>query len=61
MNGLQVGFARVNINPELSTPIAGYYISRYAKGFLDDLEANAVAFALGDSRVVMISIDSPTE
>ncbi len=58
MSGFQVGFARVNINPELGTPIAGYYIRRFAKGFLDDLEASAVALSLGQTRVLMISVDS---
>ena len=58
MNSFQVGFARVNINPELGTPVAGYYIPRFAKGFLDDLEVNAVAYALGETRVLMLSLDS---
>ena len=58
MSAFQVGFARVNINPELGTPVAGYYISRFAKGFLDDLEVNAVAYALGETRVLMLSLDS---
>ena len=58
MSGVQVGFARVNINPELGTPIAGYYVRRFARGFLDDLQVNTVAYALGDTRVLMVSIDS---
>ena len=52
-----VGFATVNINPELGAPIAGYYISRYAKGFLDDLEASALALELGETKVLMLSVD----
>ena len=58
MSAFQVGFARVNINPELGTPIAGYYVRRFARGFLDDLQVNTMACALGENRVLMISIDS---
>ena len=58
MQKLKVGFARVNINPDLGTPIGGYFVPRVAKGFLDDLQAAALALALGESRVVMISVDA---
>ena len=58
MSAFQVGFARVNINPELGTPIAGYYVRRFARGFLDDLQVNTMACALGENRVLLISIDS---
>jgi len=54
----QVGFSTVNINPDLGAPIAGYYISRYAKGFLDDLEASALALQLDATQGWLISIDA---
>ena len=54
----RVGFATVNINPQLGAPVAGYYIRRNAKGFLDDLEASALAMELGDTRVLMVSVDA---
>ena len=57
MSEFQVGFSTVNINPDLGAPIAGYYVSRNAKGFLDDLEASALALQLGDFRVLLISVD----
>ena len=57
MGEFRVGFATVNINPELGTPIAGYFISRYAKGFLDDLKAFALALELGETRVLLLSVD----
>ncbi len=56
--GLQAGFARVNINPPMGIYINGYYIPRYAQGFLDDLEANAVALKNGDKSVLLISLDN---
>ena len=58
MSRFKVGFARVNINPDLGTPIAGYFVPRFAKGFLDDLQAAAIALELGQTRILMISIDA---
>ena len=55
---LKVGFARGNINPDLGTPIGGYYIPRTAKGFLDDLQTAVLALELEQTRVLMISVDA---
>lgn len=57
INKLQVGYAKVNINPMLGIGVHGYYVPRYAKGFLDDLEAHAVALSCADETVLMISVD----
>ena len=57
MNTLNVGYSQVNINPMLGIGIAGYYVPRYAKGFLDDLEASALALSCGESRVLLICVD----
>ena len=57
MSGFKVGFARVNINPMLGIAMEGYYVPRFAKGFLDDLEANALALACAGRRILMISVD----
>ena len=35
MAQFQVGYASVNINPPLGIGIQGYYVPRFAKGFLD--------------------------
>ena len=58
MAQFQVGYASVNINPTLGCGIHGYYIPRFAKGFLDDLEAHGIVLALGDTRIAMLSVDS---
>ena len=58
MNKLQAGFAKLNINPPMGTPINGYYIHRHVEGFLDDLEVVALALKVENSCVVMLSIDS---
>lgn len=57
MNGLKVGFARVNITPMLGITMAGYYETRHAEGVLDELELTAMAVANGDTTALLISMD----
>lgn len=57
MKKLEVGFSRIVINPPMGIRIAGYYVDRFAKGVLDDLEANAVAISCGDKKVLLIAVD----
>ena len=57
MNDLKIGYAEVNINPPLGIGIEGYYVARFAKGFLDDMLASAMAVQSGDNTVIMISAD----
>ena len=57
MNNLKVGFSKVNINPPLGISIAGYYVSRFAKGFLDDTNISGVAFECGDKKILVMSVD----
>lgn len=57
MNLLRAGYAGVNINPPLGIGIAGYYVPRFAKGFLDDLTASALVLACGDTRIALVTVD----
>ena len=57
MSGFKVGYAEVNINPNLGIGISGYYVPRYAKGFLDDLKAKALALSCNDKNILLISVD----
>ena len=57
MTQFQTGYATVNINPPLGISIHGYFVPRYAKGFLDDLTASALVLALGDKKIVLVSAD----
>ena len=57
MNTLKVGYAQVNINPMLGIGVHGYFVPRFAKGYLDDLEASALALSCGESPVLLISAD----
>ena len=58
MNTLKTGYARVTINPELGTPITGYYVPRFVKGYLDDLEASCLALTAGETPVLVLSVDN---
>ena len=58
MKDLQVGFARLDITPELGIGISGYYVERRAEGVLDPLEVNALALACGEGRCALISVDN---
>ena len=57
MEQFKVGYASVNINPPLGIGIEGYYVPRFAKGFLDDLMASVLALELGGKRILMITAD----
>ncbi len=57
MNNLQVGFAQVNANPPLGIKMAGYYIQRNAKGFLDDIQVKSLVLVCGEKKIALISID----
>ena len=54
----QVGYAQVNINPPLGIFVHGYYIDRFAEGFLDDLMASAMALKCGDKIILMLAVDN---
>ncbi len=58
MGNLKAGFGRVNVNPMMGIDISGYYQVRKANGVLDDLEVNAIAFASGDKKIVMLCVDN---
>ncbi len=54
---LKAGFGRVDITPPMGSYLQGYQDPRYAKGVLDPLSANAVAFDDGEKRAVVIACD----
>ena len=57
MNPFSVGYAQLNINPNLGIDISGYYVPRFAKGILDDLQTSALALSHGNTTVLLISVD----
>ena len=57
MNKLNVGFSKVNINPPLGISIAGYYVPRFAKGFLDDTNISGIAFECDGKKIIVLSVD----
>jgi len=54
---LKVGYARVDITPNLGIEIAGYYEPRISDGVLDPLLATAVAFDDGNKLGLVLSLD----
>lgn len=54
---MKAGFARVDITPPLGSYISGYFKPRYAKGVLDPLELNAIAFSDGEATALLIVAD----
>ncbi len=57
MNTLKVGYAEANINPPLGIGIWGYYVPRFAKGVLDDVEVRAIALSMGGKTAIILSAD----
>ena len=58
MNRLKAGFATVNINPPLGIGVSGYYVPRFAKGVLDDLEVGALVLTCGEKQIALLSVDA---
>ena len=58
MNDLSIGYAEENITPELGISIAGYYVPRFAKGYLSDLKAIALAVKSGNDTAIIVSLDT---
>ena len=51
------GFSRLDVTPNLGTPLAGNSQYRPASVVLDPLELNAVAFSDGENKAVLITAD----
>lgn len=58
MKQFKVGYASTIVNPPLNFPIHGYYKERFGKGFIDDIEASAIALNLGDVYALIINVDN---
>ena len=54
---LKAGFSRTDVTPPLGAYLSGYFFERYAKGVLDPLELNAIAFSDGNETVLLIAAD----
>ena len=57
MTNFKVGYSILNANPKLGTPLSGYYIHRYASGFVNDLTVSTIAVNKNDKTIAIISID----
>ncbi len=57
MNNLKIGFAKGNINPKLGSGVSGYYVPRYGKGFLDDLQLEVLILECNGKEIALVTID----
>ncbi len=55
---LKVGYAEFTVNPPLNIGIAGYYVPRFAKGFLDDITVSALVLSHTDKTIALLSVDN---
>ena len=53
----KAGFARLDVTPDMGTPLSGYFSFRAADGVLDPLEATCVAVSDGDRTALLVTID----
>ena len=58
--GLQVGFAKVNITPSYSVSLGGYgdESTRLSEGFVDRLYATCLALTYGEETILVYTIDN---
>ncbi len=54
---LKAGFSRVDVTPPLGSYISGYFYERYAKGVLDPIELNAIAYSDEGETVILVIAD----
>ena len=52
------GYAKMDITPNLGTPLSGYYVRRISNGILDPLHARCVAVSDGVSKALIITVDN---
>ena len=53
----KAGFARVDVTPDMGTPLAGYFSYRPSDGVLDPLEATCIAVSDGTNTALLVTID----
>jgi hypothetical protein len=54
---LRAGVAKVDLDPLVGIPMAGYGAARFAKGTLDPLEARVLALSDGSRTIAFITLD----
>lgn len=58
MSNFLTGYQEITINPPLGIGISGYYVPRFAKGFLDDIKASVLTLSCDGESIAIISIDA---
>ena len=58
MSNLLVGYGEVVANPPLGIGISGYYVPRFAKGFLTDIKITVAVIKKDEQTIALIGIDN---
>lgn len=57
-NVLYAGFHKMKVEPPMGIHVPGYYEKRYSDGFLTDLHIRACAFACGEEKAIIFSVEA---
>jgi len=57
-NVLHAGFHCMKVEPPMGIHVPGYYEKRYSDGFLTDLHMRACAFACGEDKAIIFSVEA---
>ena len=55
---LYAGYHKINVTPPLGLPVPGYFAQRTSDGILSDLYLRCTAFAQGEKKALVFSIDA---
>jgi hypothetical protein len=54
---LRAGVAKIDLEPPLAAPMAGYGTARFAKSIHDPIEARVLALSDGSRNVAFVTLD----
>ena len=57
-NTLYAGFHCTKVLPPMGIDVPGYFSPRYSDGFLNDLHMRAIAFACGEQKAIIFSVEA---
>ena len=55
---LFAGYHKIKVTPPLGLPVPGYFAQRTSDGIVSDLFVRCTAFALGEKKALVFSLDA---
>jgi hypothetical protein len=55
---LFAGYHKIKVTPPLGLPVPGYFAKRTSDGIVSDLFVRCTAFALGEKKALVFSLDA---